>query len=99
MAVSGGYAHVADYDGGLEIMQILGGAPPTPTPTATNSIPGGAGGVNSPDSRRLLASHNDGTLKIYAMNIEDLIALATTRLTRTWTTNECQTYLHMETCP
>ena len=52
----------------------------------------------SPDGSRLAASSNK-SVGIYASSIEELIALARTRLTRAWTLNECQKYLHVEVCP
>jgi hypothetical protein len=41
----------------------------------------------------------DGTVRVLALNIDDLIDLARSRLTRSWTRDECETYLHRETCP
>jgi hypothetical protein len=41
----------------------------------------------------------DGTIRLYAVKMEDLIALARSRLTRSLTTEECQKYLHVEACP
>lgn len=52
----------------------------------------------SPDGSRLAASSNK-SVGIYASSIEELVALARTRLTRAWTLNECQKYLHVEVCP
>ena len=53
----------------------------------------------SPDSRRLASVDEDGTLRVYAMQIDDLLALARSRLTRSLTTEECQQYLHTDPCP
>ncbi len=62
-----------------------------------------SGGVNavvySPDGARLATGGRDGTVRIYLLRIEDLVALAKSRLTRTLTTQECQQYLHVEPCP
>jgi len=41
----------------------------------------------------------DHVVHVYELNIEDLIALAKSRLTRELTQNECQKYLHVEACP
>jgi hypothetical protein len=46
----------------------------------------------------LEAGSRDGTDRIYLLQIEDLIALAESRLTRTMTLEECQQYLHASTC-
>jgi len=53
----------------------------------------------SPDGTRLATGGVDGTVRIYLLRIEDLVTLARSRLTRTWTTQECQRYLHVESCP
>jgi WD40 repeat protein len=53
----------------------------------------------SPDGKRLYAAAADGTIRVYLLDIEELIALAYTRLTRWFTPEECQTYLHTDTCP
>jgi hypothetical protein len=41
----------------------------------------------------------DRIVHIYELNIEDLIVLARSRLTRELTRNECQKYLHLDVCP
>jgi len=38
-------------------------------------------------------------LRVYSLNVSDLLSLADSRLTRSWTLEECQKYLHTETCP
>lgn len=53
----------------------------------------------SPDGTRLATSSQDGTVRVYSLQIEDLIALAHSHLTRYFTQAECQKYLHVETCP
>lgn len=61
------------------------------------------GGVSdiafSPDGTRLVTASDDGTARVYLLNVEELIALAWKRVTRSLTPEECQTYLHMATCP
>ena len=52
-----------------------------------------------PDGSQLAVAGRDGTARIYLLNIEDLVALAKTRTTRSLTAEECQQYLHVETCP
>jgi WD40 repeat protein len=37
--------------------------------------------------------------RIYAVRIDDLVALAQSRLTRAFTTEECQKFLHVNVCP
>jgi len=53
----------------------------------------------TPDGRRLITSGADGAVRIYLLKIEELIALAKSRLTRSLTTEECQKYLHVDACP
>jgi WD40 repeat protein len=53
----------------------------------------------SPDGSRLATAGQDGTVRVYLLNIEELIALARARLTRSLSAAECQQYLHMEQCP
>lgn len=53
----------------------------------------------NPDGTRLATQNSDGTTRIFFVAIDDLIALAESRLTRTLTEAECQRYLHVETCP
>jgi hypothetical protein len=52
----------------------------------------------SPDQTLLVAQTISGT-NVYLLRIEDLFALAKSRVTRSLTTEECQQYLHMEQCP
>jgi hypothetical protein len=42
---------------------------------------------------------DDGTIRLLALYIDDLLALARSRLTRSWTEDECRSYLHLDRCP
>lgn len=53
----------------------------------------------SPDGLQLAVASRDGTDRIYLLRIEDLIALAKQRVTRSLTAEECQQYLHAAECP
>ena len=53
----------------------------------------------SPDGKRLASSSIDGTTRVYAVDIDDLLALARSRLTRWLTAEECRQYLHQDECP
>jgi len=53
----------------------------------------------NPDGSQLATAGADGTIRTFTLQIEDLVALARSRLTRTLTEAECQKYLHMEYCP
>jgi WD40 repeat protein len=48
---------------------------------------------------RLITANSDNTVRIYLLQIDELIALARSRLTRGLTDEECQQYLHVERCP
>jgi WD40 repeat protein len=52
----------------------------------------------SPDGKRLAASSADRTVRIYALPLDDIIAIAKSRVTRALTTDECRKYLHVEKC-
>ena len=53
----------------------------------------------TPDGNRLISASLDGTVRVYALVLEELVELAQSRLTRGLTTEECQRYLHVESCP
>jgi WD40 repeat protein len=53
----------------------------------------------SPDGRYLATTSTDGTLRVRALDLEELIDLAESRLTRGWTEEECISYLHLASCP
>ncbi len=53
----------------------------------------------SPDGSRLVAGGEDGTARMFALNVQELMGTATGRLTRTWTQEECVQYLHTDQCP
>jgi DNA-binding transcriptional MerR regulator len=52
----------------------------------------------SADGRLLATAGDDGTIRVYTLRVEDLLELARHRLTRGLTAEECQKYLHRETC-
>ena len=57
---------------------------------------GGAGGVSySPDGKRLAVGGRSGVY-VFVLPIDELIALAKSRLTRSLTLEECKQYLHVE---
>jgi hypothetical protein len=62
-------------------------------------LPGGAGTAFSPDGRELVSGGLNGLVRSYLLDVEALISLAHERLTRGWTEQECQQFLHMEACP
>jgi WD40 repeat protein len=53
----------------------------------------------SPEGTRLATASFDGTAQVYAFSIDMLLKLGYARLTRWFTTEECQKYLQMQQCP
>ena len=53
----------------------------------------------SPDGNRLATAGADGTVRIYTLRLDDLVALARSRVTRSLSEEECRTFLHMDSCP
>jgi WD40 repeat protein/transcriptional regulator with XRE-family HTH domain/energy-coupling factor transporter ATP-binding protein EcfA2 len=51
------------------------------------------------DMKHLLVWKDDGNFYGYILDIDELMDLARTRLTRTWTQEECEQFLHTEVCP
>jgi len=52
----------------------------------------------SPDGS-MLATLGGGLLRIWALEIDDLLEIAHQSVTRTLTDEECRQYLHVESCP
>ena len=53
----------------------------------------------SPNGRRLATASRDGTVRVYVLPVDELMAVARSRLTRSWTTLECRQYLGSDRCP
>ena len=53
----------------------------------------------SPDGKRLATANADGTVQVYALDLRELLNLARSRVTRTFTADECQRYFQSGTCP
>lgn len=67
--------------------------------TLRGATSGVSAALFSPDGTRALTTSTDGAIRIYLLRLDDLIALAKTRVTRSLTQEECQTYLHVAQCP
>jgi WD40 repeat protein/class 3 adenylate cyclase len=57
------------------------------------------GAAFNPDGTRLALTGQDGRTGIMTLTLNELEKLARARLTRSLTTEECKTYLHLEACP
>ncbi len=53
----------------------------------------------SPNGLRLVSVDEIGIVRIWALDLDELIELARQRLTRTLDEDECRQYLHQATCP
>ena len=53
----------------------------------------------SPDGTRVATTSCDGTVRVYVLSIEELVAVAQGRVTRSLAAEECRRYLHVEECP
>lgn len=53
----------------------------------------------NPDGTRIATASLDGVVRIYTTDIDELIGIAESRLTRWFTQEECQRFLHTEVCP
>jgi WD40 repeat protein len=53
----------------------------------------------SPDGSRLATASEDATVQVYAVNLDDLLKLAHSRVTRVMTAEECKQYFDSGTCP
>lgn len=53
----------------------------------------------SPDGRFLATASADGTTVVHLLDVNELVDLARTRITRSLTVDECRQYLHVGRCP
>jgi WD40 repeat protein len=81
-----GFAKLWDLETGQELFTLYGN---------TSNVFGVA---LSPDDSQLATAGGDGTLHVFTLDMDELVGLAQSRLTRTLTDEECQRYLHDE-CP
>jgi WD40 repeat protein/DNA-binding SARP family transcriptional activator len=92
----GTLAATAGEDGTARIWEV-------PTGRLLHTFFGHSGGVTSvaisPDGKTLATSGLDGTLREYVLDVDELIELASARLTRSLSDPECQRYLHVSPCP
>jgi WD40 repeat protein/transcriptional regulator with XRE-family HTH domain len=77
-------AKVWDVASGEELLSLYGNT-------------GNVFGVSfSPDDNQLATAGADGTVRTYSLQLEELVALARSRVTRALTEEECHKYLHKE---
>jgi WD40 repeat protein/serine/threonine protein kinase len=94
----GNRAATVDTDGAVRLWQIH------PLREVLAFPPGPSGYLGpdalsfSPDGTRLAVDVGE-TVRMYALDIDDLIRLARERVTRGFTDQECRQYLHLDRCP
>jgi WD40 repeat protein len=84
------------FDRTVRIWNVATGAELLTLPVHTNNVWGVA---FNPDGKRLATARWDGTVRVFLLNLDELIELARSRLTRWFTLDECRQYLHTDTCP
>ncbi|MDX1414228.1 MAG: WD40 repeat domain-containing protein [Candidatus Promineifilaceae bacterium] len=52
----------------------------------------------TPDGKGLITCGDDGVTRIFTIDYDELLKLARERATRELTEEECQRYLHLESC-
>jgi WD40 repeat protein len=69
------------------------------------TLPGSQGGVTgvsfspSDNGAHIALSSFDGVVRVFLLQVDDLLKLAQSRVTRSLTTEECKKYLHVDQCP
>lgn len=105
-----GTAHVWDLDSGRDLLTLVGHREPvesvafspdggtlaTASDDATTAVYRVAW---SPDGHRLATASRDGTSRVYLVELDDLVDLARSKVTRGLTAEECQKFLHQDPCP
>jgi WD40 repeat protein len=52
----------------------------------------------SPDGSRLASVSADGSVRVWVLDLDELVDIAERGLTRTLTDDECRQYLHTDEC-
>jgi WD40 repeat protein/serine/threonine protein kinase/class 3 adenylate cyclase len=82
-----GIAYLWDAETGEELLALRG---------HTGAIKGIA---FRSDGSELATASEDGTLRVFTLDVDELVALARSRLSRGLTEVECRQYLHVDRCP
>jgi WD40 repeat protein len=53
----------------------------------------------SPDGKVLATAGRDGAVRLFFLSTDELLSLAQSRVTRSLMIEECQRFLHLESCP
>ncbi len=84
----------ASFDGTIRTWSSESGSPTL----VLRGHHGPAGGVAFGPSGMVLASSGEGEIRVWTLDLDELIAIARGRLTRSFTDDECRQYLHVEQC-
>ena len=60
---------------------------------------GGGADFSRDGSKLVTSSYDDGVVRVWTLDLDELIGLARDKLTRDLTTPECREYLHVDPCP
>jgi WD40 repeat protein len=94
----GRWIATAGFDGLVKVWQADSGAEQLTLPGHSGLVTGVAFSPRAGNAELAVASA-DGAVRVYLLSLQELLALAQRRLTRTLTGAECQQYLHLGNCP
>lgn len=86
---SDGAARLRDFDCGRELQLI---------PAITEGLGEAEGAIRFAENEDHIVVVDAGTLKVLTVDVEELISIARARFTRPLTDEECQKYLHLDSC-
>ncbi|MCQ3931341.1 MAG: hypothetical protein DPW16_12865 [Chloroflexi bacterium] len=86
----------ASYDKTVKIWDMVTGNERLALTGSTNSV---FDLSFSPDGKHFVAADYGGAIRGYTLDLNELISIANRRVTRDFTLEECQKFLHLETCP
>jgi WD40 repeat protein/transcriptional regulator with XRE-family HTH domain len=96
----GQYLATSSVDRTVKVWELPKAGKQVPEPLTLSGNTGAVYQITfSPDGKSIASVGRDRVVHIYELDMENLIAIAKSRLTRTWTLEECQKYLHVNACP
>jgi WD40 repeat protein/uncharacterized membrane protein len=96
LSADGSRLVTAGFEGSAKVWELPGWEP-------VATLYGHQGNVTeveiSPDGKIVYSGSWDGLMRGFLLEVDELVELAESRLTRAFTEEECQTYLHLDRCP
>ncbi len=90
----------SSVDRTIKIWRLLPAGGEVPEPLTLRGQTGAVYSIAfSPDGTRLATVGRNPVARVYALNLDDLVKMAQTQVTRSLTTEECRKYLHTDVCP